>query len=185
MNKIQIHGKDYVMVKDRIIFFNENCPNGSITTELKATDSSFIFKAIVTPDVEIPNRHFNGHAEEVIGSSQINTTSALENCETSAIGRALGCMGIGVEGAFASADEVNNAVYQQNYKYIKTDNELEKYIKYKDDEHFLAYLKDNGKTITEINDKWDECNSKTKTHLFLNSMKEKIDDGEKQLTTEG
>ena len=184
MNKIQIHGKDYVMVKDRIIFFNENCPNGSIVTESKATNNSFIFKAIVTPDVENPNRKFTGHAEEVIGSSQINTTSALENCETSAIGRALGCMGIGVEGAFASADEVNNAVYQQNYKYKKTDNELEKYIKYKDDEHFLAYLKDNGKTITEINDKWDECNSKTKTHLFLNQMKEKID-GEKQLITEG
>ena len=113
MNKIQIHGKDYVMVKDRIIFFNESCPNGSITTESKVTDNSFIFKAVVIPDVENPNRKFTGHAEEIIGSSQINKTSALENCETSAIGRALGCMGIGVEESFASADEVNNAVYQQ------------------------------------------------------------------------
>ena len=56
MNKIQIHGKDYVMVKDRIIFFNESCPNGSITTESKVTDNSFIFKAVVIPDVENPNR---------------------------------------------------------------------------------------------------------------------------------
>ena len=74
MKKIQIHGKDYVMVKDRIIFFNENFPNGSITTELKATENSFIFKAKITPDVENPSRKFTGHAEEIIGSSQINKT---------------------------------------------------------------------------------------------------------------
>ena len=123
MKKIQIHGKDYVMVKDRIIFFNENFPNGSISTELKATENSFIFKAKVTPDVENPSRFFNGHAEEIIGSSQINKTSALENCETSAIGRALGCMGIGVEESFASGDEVANAVYQQGGETIKTRTE--------------------------------------------------------------
>ena len=176
MNKIQIHGKDYVMVKDRIIFFNENCPNGSIATELKATDNSFIFKAIITPDVEKPSRIFSGHAEEIIGSSQINKTSALENCETSAIGRALGCMGIGVEESFASADEVKNAKYQQsNPTYQKTDNDLEKFTKYKDDDNFKTYLKDNNKTISEINEKWDKCNSKSTTHLFLNQMETEIE----------
>ena len=74
MKKIQIHGKDYVMVKDRIIFFNEHYPKGSIVTELKATDNSFIFKATVIPEIENSNRKFTGHAEEVIGSSQINKT---------------------------------------------------------------------------------------------------------------
>ena len=180
MKKIQIHGKDYVMVKDRIIFFNEHFPNGTINTELKATENSFIFKAKVTPDVENPSRFFNGHAEEVIGSTQINKTSALENCETSAIGRALGCMGIGVEESFASADEVKNAKYQQDYKYIKTDNELERYIKYKDDDNFKVYLDDNKKTITDINEKWDKCNSKSTTYSFLNKMEEEIDNIKKQ-----
>ena len=175
MNKIQIHGKDYVMVKDRIIFFNENFPNGSIIAESKATDNSFIFKAKVTPHVENPSRYFTGHAEEIIGSSQINKTSALENCETSAIGRALGCMGIGVEGSFASADEVKNAKYKQDYRYIKTDNELEKFIKYKDDDNFKAFLKDNSRTISDINEKWDKCNSKSTTHLFLNQMETEIE----------
>ena len=113
MNKIQIHGKDYVMVKDRIIFFNDNCPNGSIITESKATDNSFIFKSKITPDVENPSRYFTGHAEEIIGSSQINKTSALENCETSAWGRALANLGIGLDTSVASYEEVANAVKQQ------------------------------------------------------------------------
>ena len=168
MNKIQIHGKDYVMVKDRIIFFNENCPNGSITTELKATDNSFIFKAIITPDVEKPSRIFSGHAEEVIGSSQINKTSALENCETSAIGRALGCMGIGVEGAFASADEVNNAIYQQsNPTYKKTDNQVGKFSDMLEHPYFDGKKKETKKA-------WDSADSLTATELVLSQMNHRI-----------
>jgi len=120
MNKIQIHGKDYVMVKDRVIHFNKEHPNGCIQSKLidriDGTDypNIVIFEATVIPDVDKPERFFNGHAEEEIGSSQINKTSALENCETSAIGRALAMMGIGVEESFASGDEVANAVYQQD-----------------------------------------------------------------------
>ena len=175
MKKIQIHGRDYVMVKDRIIFFNENFPNGSITTELVEMTDRFIVKTTVLPDVENLNRCFTGHAEEVVGSSQINKTSALENAETSSLGRALGCMGIGVEESFASADEVKNAKYQQDYKYIKTDNELEKFTKYKDDDNFKTFLDENNKTISDINEKWDKCNSKSTTHLFLNQMETEIE----------
>ena len=129
MKKIQIHGKDYVMVKDRIIHFNEEYPNGCIQTKLidriDGTDypNIVIFEATVIPDVDKPERFFTGHAEEEIGSSQINKTSALENCETSSIGRALGCMGIGVEESFASGDEVANAVYRQGGKTIEARTE--------------------------------------------------------------
>ena len=169
MNKIQIHGKDYVMVKDRIIFFNENCPNGSITTELKATDNSFIFKAIITPDVEKPSRIFSGHAEEIIGSSQINKTSALENCETSAIGRALGCMGIGVEESFASADEVKNAKYQQsNPTYHKTNNQVEQFSDMLEHPYFDGKKKQTKKA-------WDDADSLTKAELVLSQMKQRIE----------
>tara|TARA_R100001530_G_scaffold125924_1_gene94601 strand:- start:39 stop:623 length:585 start_codon:yes stop_codon:yes gene_type:complete len=69
---------------------------------------------------------------------------------------------------------------QQDYKYIKTDNELEKFIKYKDDDNFKIYLKDNSKTITEINDKWDKCNSKSTTHVFLNQMETEIENYKEQ-----
>ena len=169
MNKIQIHGKDYVMVKYRIIFFNENCPNGSITTELKATDNSFIFKAIITPDVEKPSRIFSGHAEEIIGSSQINKTSALENCETSAIGRALGCMGIGVEESFASADEIKNAKYQQsNPTYQKTNNQVEQFSDMLEHPYFDGKKKQTKKA-------WDDADSLTKSELVLSQMKQRIE----------
>ena len=175
MNKIQIHGKDYVMVKDRIIFFNENFPNGSITTELKATENSFIFKAKITPDVENPSRKFTGHAEEVIGSSQINKTSALENCETSAIGRALGCMGIGVEESFASADEVKNAMYKQaKPTYNKTDNQIEKFA------DMLEHPVFDGKK-KETKEYWKGANSLTKTELILSQMNQRIEEYEKEM----
>ena len=69
---------------------------------------------------------------------------------------------------------------QEDYKYIKTDNELEKFIKYKDDDNFKTYLKDKKKTITEINDKWDKCNSKSTTHVFLNQMETEIENYKEQ-----
>ena len=113
MKTIDIHGKPYVMVKDRIIHFNATYPNGRISTTMIPLEGKYAFKAEAIPDVANPDRYFTGHAEEEIGSSQINKTSALENCETSAIGRALGCMGIGVDESFASGEEVANAVHQQ------------------------------------------------------------------------
>ena len=174
MNKIQIHGKDYVMVKDRIIFFNENFPNGSIIAESKATDNSFIFKAKVTPDVENPSRYFTGHAEDIIGSSQINKTSALENCETSAIGRALGCMGIGVEESFASADEVKNAKYQQsNPTYHKTDNQVGKFSDMLEHPVFTGKKK-------ETKEYWKGADSLTKTELILSQMNQRIEEYNKE-----
>ena len=115
MKTIDIHGKPYVMVKDRVSHFNVEYPNGCIRSKLvDRIDKIVIFEATVIPDIDKPERYFMGHAEEEIGSSQINQTSALENCETSAIGRALAMMGIGVDESFASADEVSNAVFQQN-----------------------------------------------------------------------
>ena len=115
MKAINIHGKPYIMVKDRVTHFNSEYPNGCIKTTLKdKTDNMVIFEACVIPNVEHLDRYFTGHAEEEIGSSQINNTSALENCETSAVGRALAMMGIGVDESFASADEVANAITQQN-----------------------------------------------------------------------
>ena len=110
---IKIHGKDYVLVNERVQEFHKLYPNGSIRTDLLEFGDRFIVKAEICPDVNDRMRISTGLAYEIVGSSQINKTSALENCETSAVGRALGMLGIGIDGSIASADEVKNAIYQQ------------------------------------------------------------------------
>lgn len=105
---IDIKGKKYVLTADRIIYFNENYPAGSITTELISapTDERVIIKATVIPDGD---RKFTGYSQATVGDGYINKTSALENCETSAVGRALAMMGIGVIDSIASVDEIKKA----------------------------------------------------------------------------
>ena len=105
---IKIQGKDYVLVSDRINYFNEHYTEGSIRTELLTDPLSdrIVIKAIVSPDGK---REFIGHAQETVGQGFINKTSALENAETSAVGRALAFMGIGVIDSIASVDEMKKA----------------------------------------------------------------------------
>lgn len=107
---VNIQGKQYVLVVDRIAYFNETYLNGSITTELlsKPEDTTIVIKAIVKPDSEA-TRSFTGHSQAVVGQGYINKTSALENAETSAVGRALAMMGIGIIESVASADEMAKA----------------------------------------------------------------------------
>ena len=116
MKKIQIKGKDYIEVNERVKQFHIDYPNGSITTELIEMTDRFITKTTVIPDVKNPDRKFTGIAYEKEDSTFINKTSALENCETSSCGRALGMLGIGIDTSIASYNEVANAVEQQKDK---------------------------------------------------------------------
>lgn len=107
------HGKKYVMVTERIKAFREICPNGAIDTKILSMENG-----IVTIQAKIydENDHLlaSGLAQEKEKSSFINKTSYVENCETSAVGRALGMLGIGVDESMASAEEVANAIKNQN-----------------------------------------------------------------------
>jgi hypothetical protein len=109
---IKIHGKEYLTVAERVNTIHAESKDKplSIETELVSwADSVVVFKATITT----PQGVFTGHAYEDEGKGQINSTSALENCETSAIGRALSSAGYaGTE--FASANEVQNAIHQQS-----------------------------------------------------------------------
>jgi hypothetical protein len=121
---VDIKGKDYVMVKDRVLYFNETFKNGSIVTEIISPIESqtVIVKAIVIPNVENPERKFIDFSQAVIGQGFINTTSALENASTSAVGRALAYMGIGVIESIASADELKKAISSEPQTKIKDEH---------------------------------------------------------------
>jgi len=103
---VDIKGKKYVLVSDRVLYFNAN-HKGSIETELlsKPEDQHIVIKATVT----VGDQKFTGHSQAKIGDGYINKTAALENAETSAVGRALAMMGIGVIDSIASADEMKKA----------------------------------------------------------------------------
>ncbi len=111
---VKIHGKEYRTVAERVNLFHEEHKDAvkSIKTKICFTEEN---KVVMKATVSVNDSIYTGHAEEVYDSSMINKTSALENCETSAIGRALASAGFGGT-EFASADEVANAISQQNAK---------------------------------------------------------------------
>lgn len=105
--------KQYVEVNQRILGFWEMFPTGAIITECLRDDGNRCdFKASVYVDNEL---RATGHAFEFQGNGFINKTSYKENCETSAIGRALGILGIGISESLASADEVASAISHQEH----------------------------------------------------------------------
>ena len=110
---IDIHGKEYVMVNERIKAFRDNFPNHALLSEIvKLTDDCVVVKASILNEEQ--RVIATGHAQEDRSSSNINKTSYVENCETSAWGRALANLGIGIDAAIASTEEVVNAVMNQN-----------------------------------------------------------------------
>ena len=114
MKSVNIKGKNYVMVNERIIYFrtSEDYKGWSLTSEIiTLNDDSCVIKGIVTDDKGIVRA--TGFAQEDRTSSMINKTSFVENCETSAWGRALGCLGIGINDSIASAEEVDMAIKKQ------------------------------------------------------------------------
>ncbi len=115
MNKLEtvdIKGTAYVTVNARIKYFRENFKGYSMTSEIThINDNGVIIRASIKNEKN--EEVASGIAHEKQGSSFINKTSFIENCETSAWGRALGNFGIGVDDSVASADEVANAINNQ------------------------------------------------------------------------
>lgn len=106
-----LRGKDYAMVNQRIKAFRIVYPMGFIRTEILSLEDGVVtMKATVGVGDLILG---TGHAQEKETSSYINKTSFIENCETSAIGRALGMAGFGIDTSVASYEEVANAVNNQ------------------------------------------------------------------------
>lgn len=114
---VNIHGKAYETVALRVKKFREKYPDWTLKTEIVSRDEDCV---VMLATISNPEGRLlaTGHSEEYRKTSQINRTSALENAETSAIGRALAALGLGGT-EFASADEVANAIHQQNSGVIK------------------------------------------------------------------
>ena len=112
LQTMDVKGRPYVEVNQRIKAFRMCFPNGSISTEIL-----FLADGIVTMKATVCNEDGQvlgtGTAQEKETSSYINKTSYIENCETSAVGRALGMCGFGIDTSVASAEEVANAIHNQ------------------------------------------------------------------------
>lgn len=154
-----IKGKDYAEVNQRIKAFRMVYPNGDIATELVSNENGVcIFRADVYD--EDGNHLGNGTAYEKENSTFINKTSYIENCETSAVGRALGMCGFGIDTSVASAEEVQNAIVNQDKK-DATDYRKE----------LINYCNDQDLDMNEIAKQY-KLNAKSKQSDFKKALDE-------------
>ena len=137
-----IKGKEYAEVNQRIKAFRMVYPQGFIETEIVSNENGVVVmlaevgyhKEIVLDDGKNFFRKVvlgTGHAYEKEDSSFINKTSYIENCETSAVGRALGMAGFGIDVSVASAEEVANAIQNQEVTQEEADSYTLTFGKYK------------------------------------------------------
>ena len=134
-----IKGKEYAEVNQRIKAFRMLHPNGSIQTSIESLENGIcVIRAVVSDD----NGKVlgTGHAYEKEGSTFINKTSYIENCETSAVGRALAMCGIGIDTSIASYEEVSNAQMQQQAN--ETISEIEQ-------KALIGMFEQNGKSADD------------------------------------
>ena len=139
-----IKGKEYAEVNQRIKAFRMVFPFGSIETDMISNENGVcIFRASVYDSED--RLLATGTAYEKENSTFINKTSYIENCETSAVGRALGMAGFGIDTSVASAEEVQNAI--NNQVTITTEEEARALT--------LTFGKHKGETIGELVDNND------------------------------
>ena len=127
LSKIPFKGKAYAMVNERVKAFRQIAPMGEINTTIVSLEDG-----VVTMCTEIKLDGIvlaTGFAQEKETSSYINKTSFIENCETSAVGRALGFLGIGIDDSMASADELANALTQQEANKSKISKKEQEILK--------------------------------------------------------
>lgn len=153
LKTVNIKGREYVEVNERLKAFRTlpeykgyslvsdivSLENGVITVKASIYDADGVIKA-------------TGLAQEKESSSFINKTSYVENCETSAWGRALGNLGIGIDTSVASAEEVENAINNQNPKEPTINNDLDIFEGLKacgDLNNLKIYYQENYKKVND------------------------------------
>jgi len=158
IDKVNIKGKEYATVASRVGIFRKYFPTHSILTDIITDDEQrVIIKASILDE---SNKIIStGYAEEIRGQGVINTTSAIENAETSAIGRALAAFGL-IGGEYASSFEVENAIQKQTAQNTQSNTDIKTIIQEENDKlkeaELSVYFQDNsliiqGKTFGKQN----------------------------------
>jgi len=127
MKAVSIKGKQYIPVSERLKFLSDNF-NYSIQSsyEYFPERKMWVVKAILRIEKGEESFTYTGLAQEIESSSykEVNFTSALENAETSAVGRACAMAGIGIDGGIASADEVKKAIVRSEVDEVGDDKRM-------------------------------------------------------------
>jgi hypothetical protein len=120
MGAIMFNLDNYETVESRLEKWHEKFPDNRIETELiEATEKRFVVFAKIFKTEADPKPCATGLAFEIITEKGVNSTSALENCETSAIGRALANAGFAAKGKRASREEMAKVVQSEPNQYEK------------------------------------------------------------------
>lgn len=166
IKSVAVSGKQYAEVNQRIKAFRSVCPGGAILTEMLSNENGVcIFKAtIYDEDMRIIG---TGTAYEKEGSTFINKTSYIENCETSAVGRALGMCGFGIDTSIASAEEVQNAIQNQGKQEAPKQEQKPKTPR----QQLIARLNELGIDVNAYA-KANNLNGKTDPETFMRLLKE-------------
>lgn len=136
---MDIKGKAYAEVNQRTKAFRMVYPEGTINTEIISLENGICtMKATIMNEGKILG---TGFAQEKEGSTFINKTSYVENCETSAVGRALGMCGFGIDTSICSADELQNALLNQERLTEEKPEESEPKIEYATEEQIAKLNK--------------------------------------------
>lgn len=149
INTINIKGKEYATVDSRVQFFREKYTNWSIETDFVVLDLDkgvCVCRAVVKDENGKIMSDGYAHEWQSKPGSMVNKTSYIENAQTSAVGRALGFVGIGINGmGIATAEEVSIAIeHQENNDFQVTDQTINDVV---GDEIPVKTKTDNGISI--------------------------------------
>jgi hypothetical protein len=113
---------DYETVESRLEKWWKDYPDGRVSTKIEqATDTRYIVSAELYKTEADAKAYATGLASESVSDRGVNSTSALENCETSAIGRALANAGYAAKGKRASREEMTKVVQSETFSVDRTD----------------------------------------------------------------
>ena len=176
MKTVDIKGKAYVEVNERIKYFRENYKGWSLESDLLSLENGVcVIKATIRDENGVVKA--NGLAYEKENSTFINKTSYIENCETSAWGRALGNLGIGIDTSIASAEEVINAVNNQPKPKLNDSSIYISLAKLTDLEQIKNYYEENKDKVNDPDNLRQKAREQYKAISDAKKMFEGVENG--------